>query len=207
MAQFSGHDVFWKAIMTFKILATRYEFNNEGQALINISVNSIGDLFNSFDKKSVFSRRELDQDFVDYLIDSIKEVGSHDFKIRILIDKEFSIMQENLLRKAVKSFFTYMLELEKMKFKREMKKFFLLLIGGIVLLTLVSVYRVPNLPEAEAWMMILHEGLVIAAWVGIWEALTALIFAWGPFFNNKRNYQRIISADLEILNNMQRLVL
>ena len=190
-----------------KILANRYEFNREGQALINISVDSINDLFNSFDKKSAFSKRELDQDFVDYLIDSVKELGGHDFKIRILIEKEYNSMQENLLRKAITSFFAYMLELEKIKFRRELNKFFFLLMGGIVLLTLVSVYKVPDLPEVEAWMVILHEGLVIAAWVGIWEALTALIFAWGPYFNNKNIYQRIVDADLDILNNLAKLVL
>lgn len=192
--------------MSSKILASRYEFNKEGQALVNISVDSINDLFNSYDKKSVFSKRELDQDFVDYLIDSVKELGRHDFKIRILIDKEYNAVQENSLRKALTSFFSYMLELEKIKFKRELNKFFFLLMGGVALLTLVSVYRLPDQPEAEAWAVILHEGLVIAAWVGIWEALTALIFAWGPFFSNKKIYQLIVDADLSVLNNMEKQV-
>lgn len=77
--------------MTTELLKNRYEFTRDGRAIIDISVESISDLFNSFDKKATFTKRELDQDFVEYVIDCVKEIGEVDFVIRITIDREYNI--------------------------------------------------------------------------------------------------------------------
>ena len=50
------------------ILHDRYDFTEDDKAIIDITLESLSDLFNSFDRKTSFYKRELDQDFEDYLI-------------------------------------------------------------------------------------------------------------------------------------------
>ncbi|GAB4272623.1 MAG: hypothetical protein Kow0029_11420 [Candidatus Rifleibacteriota bacterium] len=192
--------------MKSDILKDRYEFTPDNVAIIDITVESINDLFNSFDKKAAFSRRELDQDFVEYLIDCVREIGDHPFLIRVSIDNEFNIVQENNLRKAIKNYFSYLQEIERITFRKEIRKFGFLMILGISLLALVSKYKVPDSAEIELWQKMLQEGLIIASWVAIWEALTAIFFCWHPFFTNFYVYKRISEAEIKVVYTNTRMV-
>ncbi len=186
------------------ILANRYEFTRDGKAIIDISVESMNDLFNSFDKKSSFVKRELDQDFVEYIIDSVKEIGDHHFIIRVSIDSEFNMLQENILRKAVVNYFTYLFQIENHNLRKEVRKFSLLTILGIVLFTLVYVFKLPDTSDIELWKKIFQEGVIVAAWVAIWEAVTSLIFGWNPYYIKRGIYERIATAELRVVNNLLR---
>jgi hypothetical protein len=190
--------------MTTELLQNRYEFTRDGKAIIDISVESIGDLFNTFDKKATFTRRELDQDFVEYIIDCVKEIGGHNFVIRVTIDKEYNMLQESILRKAVANHFSFLHQIEKHNFRREIMKFLLLLLLGIGLMAAVSVYKLPDTPEVELWKKIFQEGVVIAAWVAFWEATTTVIFNWSPVYGKGKVYSRIVQAELRVINNLTR---
>jgi len=190
--------------MDSEILENRYEFTKDGKAIIDISVESMNDLFNSFDKKSSFVKRELDQDFVDYIIDSVKELGHRDFLIRVSVDQEFNMLQENILRKAVANYFTYRYQIENLNLRKEIRKFSMLMILGIVLFTLVSTYKLPDAPDIEVWKKIFQEGMVVAAWVAIWEAVTSLIFGWNPYYIKRGIYERVAAAELRVINNLLR---
>lgn len=191
--------------MNSTLLENRYEFTPDGKAIIDITVESISDLFNSFDKKAVFSRRELDQDFVEYLIDCVKEIGSDNFIVRVSIEHEFNMLQENNLRKAIMNYFAYLSESEKIKYRREMRKFFLLMLLGISLLAVIGKYKVPDTANVELWVKMLQEGLIIASWVAIWEATTAIIFCWSPYHVNTEVYTRILNTEIKIMNVISRL--
>jgi hypothetical protein len=193
--------------MTNELLKNRYEFTRDGRAIIDISVESISDLFNSFDKKATFTRRELDQDFVEYVIDCVKEIGDLDFVVRITIDREYNMLQENILRKAMVNHFMFQHEVERRNLRKEFRKFTSLLFLGIVLMLVVSYYKLPNPDEIELWKKILEEGLVIAAWVAFWEAFTSLIFGFNPFYQKSGIYGKIVAAEVRVLNNLGRIEL
>lgn len=192
------------SFMDSGILENRYEFTKDGKAIIDISVESMNDLFNSFDKKATFVKRELDQDFVDYIIDSVKEVGDREFLIRVSIDQEYNMLQENILRKAVANYFSYLYQIENRNLRKEMQKFTMLMLLGIVLFTMVSLYKLPETEEIELWKNIFHEGVIVAAWVAIWEAVTSLIFGWNPYYLKRGIYERIATAEFRVVNNLLR---
>lgn len=190
--------------MTSELLKNRYEFTRDGKAIIDISVESIGDLFNSFDKKATFTKRELDQDFVDYVVDCVREIGGHAFIIRVTIDREYNMLQENILRKAIANHFSYLYQFERQNLRKEVLKFFALLLLGIGLMGAVSVYKLPDTPEIELWKKIFQEGVIIAAWVAFWEATTTVIFGWGPYYSRGAIHNSIVEAELRVLNNLGR---
>ncbi len=191
--------------MTNDLLKNRYEFTRDGKAIIDISVESISDLFNTFDKKATFTRRELDQDFVEYVVDCVKEIGDVDFVVRITIDREYNMLQENILRKAMVNHFMFQHDVERRNLRKEFRKFSSLLLLGVVLMLVVSYYRFPNPDELEIWKKILQEGLVIAAWVAFWEAFTSLIFGFNPFYQKSGIYGKIVAAEVRVLNNLGRI--
>ncbi len=193
--------------MTSELLKNRYEFTRDGKAIIDISVESISDLFNSFDKKATFTRRELDQDFVEYVVGCVKELNDADFVIRITIDREYNMLQENILRKAMVNFFMFQHEVERQNMHKEFRKFSTLLLLGVVLMLVVSYYKFPNPDEQELWKKIFQEGLVIAAWVAFWEAFTCLIFGFNPFYQKSGIYGKIVAAEVRVLNNLGRIEL
>lgn len=190
--------------MSDDLLKNRYEFTRDGKAIVDICVESIGDLFNSFDKKATFTRRELDQDFVEYVLDCVKELGNQQFIIRIIIEKEYNMLQENILRKAVANHFGYLHQIERKNFFKEILKFLGLLLLGIAIMSGVSIYKLPDTPDVELWWKVLYEGVVIAGWVAFWEATTSIIFGWSPIYNRARVYSRIIDSELRVLNNLTR---
>ena len=184
--------------MTDEILKSRYEFRSDGKAIIDISVDEIGDLFNSFDKKAVFARRDLDEDFEDYLIECVRELGKTDFVIQITIDRDYNQTQEDALRKAIKNQFTYLYGIEYRKIVEEGNKVIFLFILGIVIGLVVYTANVPDSQEVETWRRICSEGAVIAMWVAFWEAVDSLIFGFRPYNKNRKIYHKIISAELKI---------
>lgn len=193
--------------MTTELLKNRYEFTRDGRAIIDISVESISDLFNSFDKKATFTKRELDQDFVEYVIDCVKEIGEVDFVIRITIDREYNMLQENILRKAMVNHFMFQHEVERRNLRKEFRKFSSLLVLGIILMLIVLYYRFPEGDEIELWQKIMQEGLVIASWVAFWEAFTSLIFGFSPFYQKSGIYGKIVAAEVRVINNLGRIEL
>ena len=190
--------------MDTDFLEKRYEFTRSGKAIIDISVESMNDLFNSFDKKASFVKRELDQDFVDYIIDSVRELGDQPFLIRVSIDQEYNMLQENILRKAVANYFSYLHQVENRNLRKEIRKFALLMLLGIVLFAVVSMNKLPEAPEVELWKQIFQEGVVIAAWVAVWEAVTSLIFGWNPYLSKRSIYERIVLAEFQVVNSLAR---
>lgn len=190
--------------MDTDFLEKRYEFTRGGKAIIDISVESMNDLFNSFDKKASFVKRELDQDFVDYIIDSVRELGDQPFLIRVSIDQEYNMLQENILRKAVANYFSYLHQVENRNLRKEIRKFALLMLLGIVLFAVVSMNKLPEAPEVELWKQIFQEGVVIAAWVAVWEAVTSLIFGWNPYLSKRSIYERIVLAEFQVVNSLAR---
>jgi hypothetical protein len=188
-------------------LSSRYEFTADGKAIIDIFVESMSDLFNTFDKKAAFSRRELDQDFVDYLVDCVKELGKKEFLVRISVEQEFNMLQETTLRKAIRNHFDWVCQLERRKIIVETRKFVLLMIFGISLLALVSKYKIPDQAPVELWLKTLYEGAIIASWVAIWEALTSIFFSWTPYMNLTRIYRRLLNSEIIIINTIARIAI
>ena len=64
--------------------------------------------------------------------------------------------------------------------------------------------KLPEAPEVELWKQIFQEGVVIAAWVAVWEAVTSLIFGWNPYLSKRSIYERIVLAEFQVVNSLAR---
>ena len=175
---------------------SRYESHSKRQIAIDVSVGKIEELFEDFDSAASYVKKDLDQDFVDYLIESVKELGGYDFVIRINLPVFVQEKHCKRVRKSIRSYFRYLELLERRKLRKMLWKSFLLFCLGMFLLTVSMTLK----GYAENFNGVMHElmveGLTVAAWVSLWSAFAGLIFELANIIADIRTYRRIASRDV-----------
>jgi len=175
---------------------SRYESHSEKRLAIDVSVGRIEELFEDFDSAASYVKKDLDQDFVDYLIDSVREIGRYDFVIRINLPMPVQERHRKRVRKSIKSYFRYLELLERGKLKKMLWKSFLLFCLGMFLLT-ISLSLGGNMAYVSGMLReVMVEGLTVAAWVSLWSAFGGLIFELASIVGNIRIYRRIASREV-----------
>ena len=175
---------------------SRYESHSNRRLAIDVSVGRIEELFEDFDSAASYVKKDLDQDFVDYLIESVQEIGGYDFVIRIHLPVLVQEKHRKRLRKSIKSYFRYLELLERRKLRKTLWKSFLLFCLGMLLLTISMVLK-GNIEHLHSMMEeLMIEGLTVAAWVSLWSAFASLIFELTSIVNDIRTYRRIASREV-----------
>jgi len=84
-----------------KTILDRYARSADGRVIIEISTGKIEELYNYFDRSSPYHKKELDQELVDYLIDSVREIGSEPFLINFILSEPVEKSLAERLRNSV----------------------------------------------------------------------------------------------------------
>jgi hypothetical protein len=175
---------------------SRYESHSSKRLAIDVSVGKIEELFEDFDSAASYVKKDLDQDFVEYLIDSVREIGGYDFVIRINLPMNVQERHRKRLRKSIKSYFRYLELLERRKVRKVLWKSFLLFCLGMFLLTISMTLR-GNMEHLSGMMQeLMVEGLTVAAWVSLWSAFASLIFELTGTISDIRIYRRIAGREV-----------
>ncbi|HEX9933719.1 MAG TPA: hypothetical protein VGB38_00880 [bacterium] len=182
--------------MSKKRIIDRYAVLEDGSVAIDVSVPGIEDLYDDFDRAAPFLKKDLDPQFADYLVDCATEIGRRKFSIRIDLERMPDEARMERVKKSIANYFDYMLELEQRRLKKMAQTSLFLLAGGLVLLLLdIWVNRLAK-DSTSVLAIVFSEGLTIAAWVAIWEALANLLIQWTPHRHSLRLYRRLSSAPI-----------
>jgi hypothetical protein len=175
---------------------SRYESHSGSRLAIDVSVGRIEELFECFDSAASYVKKDLDQDFVDYLIESVREIGKYDFVIRINLPLHVPENHRQRVRESITSYFRYLELVERHKVRKMLWKSFLLFCLGMFLLAITVTLKqtVDHINGVMQELMI--EGLTVAAWVSLWTAFAGLIFELAGFIGNIRIYRRIASREV-----------
>ncbi len=174
----------------------RYERTSEGTLIIDISAQKVEDLYNNFDKRSNFLKKDLDEELSEYLGESAREIGDEHFLIRITLEKILDVTGQERVRSSFKNYFYYMGEAQKRKMAAMARTSMILLAIGAVILTLSILLNQQN----EQWQSVVGsvfaEGLTVAAWVSLWEALATYLIEWIPHKKKIRLFHRLAESEL-----------
>ncbi len=175
---------------------SRYESFSDSRLAIDVSVGKIAELFEDFDSAASYIKKDLDQDFVDYLIESVQEIGRNDFVIRINLPEHVQEKHRERVRKSMKSYFQYLELLEWRKLRKMLSKSLLLFGLGMFLLTVSIILQ--GSTELLSYMMqdLIIEGLTVAAWVSLWSSFAILIFEFTGTIADIRIYRRIAGREV-----------
>jgi hypothetical protein len=176
-----------------KNIIERYDIAQNGQLIIKISAKKIEDLYSNYDKASSFSKKDLDDELVEYIIDSVKEIGNSKFSIKFYLDEEVDEMLQNKVRNSINQYFLYLEELEKKKMQEQIKNSFVFMIIGFFF-TAVSIYYGD---KETIIQQVISEGLMVAGWVSLWEALATLIIKWLPLVKKLKIFRKVMACRVE----------
>ena len=181
-----------------KLIEKRYEYTPDGAIIIDITVSNIYEIYNNFDKKASFSRKELDQEFIDYIVESAGEIKNHRLLIRILPEKPVQNADKERIIKSIKNYLLYLKEVELLNIKKNIKKILFLLCLGILLISISFSGWFNDLMSIYPSLKILHEGIIIAAWVSLWQVFALVFFEWYPYFHKIKLYKKLYQSDIVI---------
>lgn len=179
-----------------KNILDRYDKTIENEIIIKISTNRFENLYDNFDMSSSFLKKDLSQQLVDYVIESISEISNEKFIIKFYFKEK--IEQENIvhLKKSFDSYFNYLEELEKNKMREQVKNSFIFMLIGILFITLSILLEV----NQQLTYRIISEGLMVAGWVSMWEAMATILIKWLPLSKKLKLFKRIVNSKIEFEN-------
>ncbi|WP_368029937.1 hypothetical protein [Arcobacter sp. s6] len=179
-----------------KNILDRYDKTIENEIIIKIFTNRFENLYDNFDMSSSFLKKDLSQQLVDYVIESVSEISNEKFIIKFYFKEK--IEQENIihLKKSFESYFNYLEELEKNKMREQVKNSFIFMLIGIFFITLSILLEV----NQQLTYRIISEGLMIAGWVSMWEAMATILIKWLPLSKKLKLFKRIVNSKIEFEN-------
>lgn len=177
-----------------KTIIDRYERSEQGKLFFDVWVPGPGHLYSNFDRTVPYLKKDLEQEFVDHLTDSAREVRNHSFIIRLSMPQMPEEHVQERIRRSIKTYYAYLSELEmraiKAMFRRSLSLF---LIGLVLLILAIAASRRVELSGGVV-AEVFAQGLTIAAWVSLWEAIANLLLEWHPHSVNIRLHNRITNA-------------
>lgn len=177
-----------------KSIISRYELTEKNEVIIDASVRSVEDLYNCFDRTAPYLKKDLDQEFVDYVTDCMREIGKRDFVIQI----SFSSMPDesglDRVRRSIRTYFQYLQETERRELAAMLRRSLVLFGIGLALMV-PAIMATRRFSSNEGVLAeVFAQGLTVAAWVSLWEAIANLFIEWLPRRQNIKRFRRVINA-------------
>ena len=179
-----------------KKILERYNQSADGRFVIDIAAGRVEDLFNDFDTYTPFVRKELATDLADYILDSVRDLGKEPFLIKIRLLNPPDESMKSRIQEGIRNYFQYLKDVEIRDLTRAMRTSVIFFILGIAILFL-AVWVGEKIGESTSVVAhVFAEGLTVAAWVSLWEALATFLINWSPYTRQVKMCERIAMADV-----------
>lgn len=165
--------------------------------MIDISAARLEELYNSFDRTAPLTSKELHQGFVRYLVDSVREIGRAPFVIRVRFQASYPEPVLDEVKRSIRNFFRYMEALQRRARRRTVVVSLLLVALGLTLLAGSGAIRQFDVHSVA--LGVLSEGVVVAAWVALWEAVATFLIRFPDERIEARVYRRVAGASIDVV--------
>lgn len=180
-----------------KHILERYLQDSDGRFVIDITAGKVGDLYTDFDKHAPYVKKDLDENLVNYIAEAVRDLGKAEFIIqfRFMTMPDDSLLER--IRGSVYNYFLYLKEIELRELMRNIRISLIFLIVGLAILFLSVWINQQVTDQSSVVTRVFAEGLTIAAWVSLWEALATFLVNWTPYSRQIRMYDRIARAPIQ----------
>ncbi len=174
-------------------IINRYDTTPNGEVIIKIATQNVEDLYDYYDKKSTFLKKDLSDSLVQYLIQSVDEIGNHAFVLQFYFDNNtLNASTKEKIQNSIGDYFSYLQELEQKKMKEQIRNSFIFMFIGFCFVSFALI-----LGRNENFVLeIISEGAMVGGWVSLWEALATFLIRWLPLRKKLTLYRRIASAEI-----------
>lgn len=175
-------------------ILNRYDKDENEHLIVKIHTKRIEDLYEDYDQKSSFIKKDLKYKLEEYLFESVDEIGKNPFILQFQFEEKLSIDSSKRLQSSIKEYFSYLQFLERKGMKESLKNSIIFFIIGFLLVAISFL-----LSEQESLAIkIVSEGIMIGGWVALWEALATILVSWIPLRKNLNIYKKISNSKVEI---------
>lgn len=174
--------------------------SEDGITLIEIRLNSIQQLFNSFDP-SPFHEKDLDDEAEAYITEAAREFPlTTPLKLVLYLpQREMAAAQNARVEAAIHHYFGYRLWLEQATLRRELSYGRTAFGIGLAFLFVCIALRELVLSAGDATVhQIVAEGLLISGWVAMWRPIQVFLYDWWPIRRNCRLYGKLARLPVEL---------
>ena len=172
-----------------------YHFDEiKGVFHIDIDLDYYRELYSEWDF-SPQRNRDLDEDLFEYLVDCCDEIPTH-HPVAIAINLPAAVYDSTREKRATQgfhNFFTYRIRREKNRYRGYFLKIIKYLCIGSFLLIAASMLE--NFFTGLSHTELIVEGLVIGAWVSIWEVFSVIFFKLADHRKKIKVIRRLLAAD------------
>jgi len=172
-----------------------YRFDDaKGVFLIDIDLDFYRELYSEWDF-SPQRKRDLDKDLLAYLVDCCDEIPTR-YPVAIAVNLPatvFDVDREERATQGFHNFFTYRIRRENNRYRFYYSKILKYLLIGALLLISASLLEnfFAEMPQSKLFA----EGLVIGAWVSIWEVFSVFFFKLSEHRKKITVFRRLLAAE------------
>lgn len=174
----------------------------DSQAIIELNVEKIGQLFESFDPMP-FRERDLDRNAEEYIVGWARELPKRSpIRIRVhMPHAEASHETSEALQEAFSRYFRYRAEVTAGSLSGLFRTGRYSLLVGLLLLALCLAAGgfVGRLPGAQHFGALAKEGFIILGWVANWRPIEIFFYDWWPILQRRNLYNRLAAAEVTIM--------
>ena len=175
----------------------RYHQMPDGRYIIDITAEKISDLYNDFDKRTPYVRKELDQDLVEYITDSARDLSKENFIIQFRLLELPEDAMKTRITTSINSYFLYLKTIEFNELRRVIRTSLIYFVLGVAMLFLTVWMNQALTVDTSVINRVFAQGLTVAAWVSLWEALAMFIVNWTPYSRQIKLYERIANTPVQ----------
>jgi len=171
-----------------------------GIILIEIKLNSVAQLFNSFDP-SPFHEKEIDCAAEQYIVDIIKDFPQKTrFKIIIYLPQELATGdQAGTIISAIHNHFRYKTMVSEWKFRSHFRYGRSTLLIGLTFLMIALIARqLVSSMDDHIIVQLFADALLIIGWAAMWEPITVLFYELWPIIQMKKIYMKLSTMEVSI---------
>lgn len=167
---------------------------------IELKLREINQLFNTMDP-SPFNEKDLDRDAEEFIVSWAREFPLNEPVVLVVHLGMFPPEQDPqpVIEQAVRHYFGYRLELNKLEFRHLMHDGRRSLLTG--LLFLAACLTVSNLlfgAGAGAFSILGRESLTIAGWVAMWRPMEIYLYDWWPLHRRAKILEKLSRMAVEV---------
>jgi hypothetical protein len=173
----------------------------DGRYLVEIRLNEIRQLFNSFDP-APFLEKDLDTGAEKYIVESAQELNL-DTPIALILhlpSEACTGEAASSVPAAIHNYFSYRAEITSKELRFTLKQGRIALITGLVFLFLCIAAQqlISAMGKTGLLWSIIEEGFLISGWVAMWRPIQVFLYDWWPIVRRRRIHEKLAGIPVRL---------
>ena len=186
--------------MKDKALKEFYHYNKSEKTYeVRIDLDQYRDVYSEWDYSPMINR-DLDEDLIEFLLESSYEIGlTKKMKIIFFIPKSLEDQAKEVKSvEGMRHYFDYQIRRVRGQVFRKLKMSLVFLVIGLGFLLLAGLSRIYS--QGDFFSISFSEGLYIGAWVALWEIFSIWFFQISDLRRKIRHFKRLSIIEIKYLS-------